>query len=546
MRDESNAAVSGWMPEISLLSLPPTVALAPIDSFDLYQSFAGACCASIAADPDDALVLCVDSATARDIEEVRHLAEQASRCVVLGQAPEDWGTVRGLEAIEAPKSAGSQDFILAAHSKGLSVAVLGAREQRFKTPFRGGWTLQRECVELILRRVLEGSGKPVALVAPDTPSLIAGTAQATRIVAAFAQCLSEIPTPVDLGRNDLFSVLGILKAISSKRRAHDVLFVFVEMIARAVPMDRCSVVRILAGESVGRVLASHDDESVNGLEIDLSKYPELCRAMQLYDKVVINSAADDPITRPFERALTRAGFTAIAVVPIVLFDPHVGSLLLRVARRDAPFTPREISFCEIVAEAAANALQRADLFDRIQHANERLERLATTDGLTGLYNHRSFRERLHTEFERARRYHLPLSLILFDIDNFKRINDVYGHVQGDSILCEIAQRTLRTTRKSDFVARYGGEEFAVIMPHTGVDGAWAEAERIRADLSGEPYKGLPAGERVTVSLGVATLDQETMLDTESLIRAADTALYDAKGSGKDRTCPAPKQESHLE
>src|SRR5690606_13807358 len=117
---------------------------------------------------------------------------------------------------------------------------------------------------------------------------------------------------------------------------------------------------------------------------------------------------------------------------------------------------REISFFEIVAEAAANALERAQLFESIQVANERLEQLAITDGLTGLYNHRHFRDRLESEFQRALRYKLPLSLLLFDVDDFKQLNDTFGHLQGDHILRELAQRTLTSVRHSDFVSRYGG------------------------------------------------------------------------------------------
>jgi diguanylate cyclase (GGDEF)-like protein len=199
-----------------------------------------------------------------------------------------------------------------------------------------------------------------------------------------------------------------------------------------------------------------------------------------------------------------------------------------------PFPLREISFCEIVAGTAANALERSQLFENIQKVNEQLQRLAVTDGLTGLYNHRYFRDRLESEFERARRYMVPLSCLIMDIDNFKKVNDTFGHLQGDSILREIAARTLQTVRKSDIVARYGGEEFVVIMPQTGAEGAKAYADRICREISEGTFEGMPTPGAVTVSVGVAVFDPDRMFDCEALIRVADGALYRAKHEGKNR------------
>jgi diguanylate cyclase (GGDEF)-like protein len=272
---------------------------------------------------------------------------------------------------------------------------------------------------------------------------------------------------------------------------------------------------------------------VKSLIIDLAKYPELRRSMDLFEKVVVNSVASDPLTESCE-GLRDAGIQALLVIPIVLLDANVGSLFLRVARKSEPFSAREIGFCEIVAEAASNALERAHLLERLQKANERLERLAVTDELTGLHNHRYFRERFADEFDRARRYSLPLSCIILDIDDFKGINDTFGHLQGDYILREIAACTMRQTRRSDIVARYGGEEFIIIMPQTAVEGARKQAERIRESVAAGQYRGVPEGTPITVSIGLAELSHNEMLDGESLIRAADSALYEAKRNGKNQ------------
>jgi predicted signal transduction protein with EAL and GGDEF domain len=137
------------------------------------------------------------------------------------------------------------------------------------------------------------------------------------------------------------------------------------------------------------------------------------------------------------------------VIPIVLFDPNVGSLFLRVTRRRRAFTLREVGFCEIVAEAAGNALERAQLFERIQRANERLEHLAITDALTGLYNRRHFHQRLQEEYQRSKRYELPLACLMFDIDDFKKINDTHGHLQGDRYMRPVRRRRICGDYASD-------------------------------------------------------------------------------------------------
>lgn len=339
-------------------------------------------------------------------------------------------------------------------------------------------------------------------------------------------------------KNDLMSVLDILKVISSKRRSHDVLFVFADEIARIIEMNRCSVVRIWGDDSVAHVLASHDDQRVADLRLDLAKYPEIQKAYDTLGKVTIDDVAKDSLTASFAEDLRRAGISSIVVIPIVLLDPSVGSLFLRIARSGRAFTQREVSFCEIVAEAASNALERAHLFESIQRANERLELLAITDGLTGLFNHRHFRERIDEEFARAMRYGLDLSCVIYDIDDFKLINDTFGHLNGDHVLQEIGARTLKFIRKTDVAARYGGEEFAIVMPQTGYEGALAQSERLLDELRLTPYKGMPADQKVTVSIGVGVLDRETMSDCEALIRAADSALYQAKRNGKNQAVMA--------
>ena len=339
----------------------------------------------------------------------------------------------------------------------------------------------------------------------------------------------------ELTREDLTTVLKVLKSLSAKGRLHDSLYRFVVHLAEILGLDDCSVVRIWGAAGEGQLLASSADESAENLPVLLHEYPELKAALSKGETVVLEHEPTAPLSRPQERANSverRRG--GILVLPIVLHDVQVGSMLLRCVKVGGSFSARELSFCEVIGEAAASALERLQLLESLQTANERLERLAITDGLTGLYNYRYFQQRLQQEFHRAVRYKAPLACIMVDVDDFKRINDTLGHLQGDAVLRQVAARTLRSVRLSDIVARYGGEEIVAIMPQTDADGAAHQASRLRKAVADAPFEGLPAAMKVTVSIGVAVLDPATMVDPEDLVQAADQAMYAAKAAGKNR------------
>lgn len=165
---------------------------------------------------------------------------------------------------------------------------------------------------------------------------------------------------------------------------------------------------------------------------------------------------------------------------------------------------------------------------------EELRRLAITDVLTGAYNRRYLIEHLEKEVVRCLRHRRPLSLLLFDVDHFKRLNDTYGHLAGDRILEELSARIrLRFLRKADVFARYGGEEFVVVLTETDARQANAAAERLRALVADEPFLVEGAKVSVTVSIGLASLDEETS-STGALLARADENLYRAKRGGRNR------------
>lgn len=166
---------------------------------------------------------------------------------------------------------------------------------------------------------------------------------------------------------------------------------------------------------------------------------------------------------------------------------------------------------------------------RLRRLNAEIKRLSTTDALTGLRNRKELHARFPVEMERAARHGRPLSLLLLDVDHFKKVNDEMGHPAGDAILVAIAKLIASSTRVPDIVCRWGGEEFLVLCPETTLEQALALAERIRAQVEAEEY---PGHRRVTVSLGVATLAPGE--SAEALVKRADTALYQSKNSGRNK------------
>lgn len=208
--------------------------------------------------------------------------------------------------------------------------------------------------------------------------------------------------------------------------------------------------------------------------------------------------------------------------PIVIYDEAVGVLSVQSRERGA-FGPHEQRVLEAIGAQAAVAIQNARLYE-----------LATVDGLTGLYVRRYFDSRLREELERSRRFGAPFSLVLLDVDNFKQLNDTYGHQLGDRVLKEIASVMRRNMRGVDIPARYGGEEFAFILPRTAMVDAHAVAERIRQDVADTPITHDDKVVRVTASLGVACYPDSGEGDAAALVQRADTALYRAKQTGKNR------------
>lgn len=230
-----------------------------------------------------------------------------------------------------------------------------------------------------------------------------------------------------------------------------------------------------------------------------------------------------------------------ASIPVIVLTGHE-NLEMKIRALEsgaADYLTKPFHDAELLARVRVHAnLKR--LRDELEEANAQLSNLVLRDPLTGLANRRQWDRRLADEWERSRRHRRPLSVVMADLDHFKRINDEHGHAAGDLVLQAVADLLSYGVRGPDTVARLGGEEFGILLPETGDDEAAAAAERLRQAVADLELAGLPDLD-VRLSLGVASVDGDTPrpADADDLVAAADRALYRAKRQGRDRVCSAP-------
>jgi diguanylate cyclase (GGDEF)-like protein len=210
-------------------------------------------------------------------------------------------------------------------------------------------------------------------------------------------------------------------------------------------------------------------------------------------------------------------------IPLISFGRTLGVLTLHSSERHA-FRASELESLESVADICANSIQNAHYVDRVKQ-------LAYLDGLTGIFNRRCFEVRIMDEVERARRYSGGMAVIMADIDQFKKLNDEFGHLLGDEVLRQVSSLFHQNLRKIDVVCRYGGEEFALLLTQTSAQQAMAVAEKLRKLVEGWQFPGVPR--TVTISAGVASFPEHGT-GRDELVRAADNALYAAKQAGRNR------------
>ncbi|MHB0916945.1 MAG: diguanylate cyclase [Thiobacillus sp.] len=290
-------------------------------------------------------------------------------------------------------------------------------------------------------------------------------------------------------------------------------------------------------DPVGNAAAADDMERFDA-HIDRA-VSALDKTHEYFDRVIERSYAQARAARSRVLWVTFAAFVLAAVVSLfawVVLARSVTDPLDTLRQGAARLAEGKLSHRVAIhrndelGELAAAFNAMAGQLEADQAA---LEQFATHDGLTGLYNHRTFYALLGDELARAQRFKRPLSLLLLDIDHFKRVNDTHGHQAGDAVLKRLGELLGREARAIDRVCRYGGEEITVILPETDPDAATRFAERLRAAVEAQPFDVNSEPIRMTVSIGVASWPAQAD-SAEALVAAADTAMYAAKQDGRNR------------
>ena len=265
--------------------------------------------------------------------------------------------------------------------------------------------------------------------------------------------------------------------------------------------------QVLHAESIGEALRSHFERSLHLIllderlaaaeEVDLDQLLEECSRIDV--PIILLGGAEG-----FELLTKRSPTTVTDFLPTSPFDSGLLSA-------------------------------RADVLLRVKGRLDQLKEQAVIDELTGTYNRRYFEEQMNVRIEEAKRYDTPFSLVMFDLDHFKRVNDTLGHQFGDHVLRETAEIVRKEVRQEDVLARYGGEEFVIMLPHTDRLGSAILAERIRESVADHTFSRKGRNQKVTMSLGSASMPIDGVETAEGLIEMTDRRLYEAKSQGRNRT-----------
>ncbi|RME44641.1 MAG: diguanylate cyclase, partial [Chloroflexi bacterium] len=331
------------------------------------------------------------------------------------------------------------------------------------------------------------------------------------------------------------ALLEITQVASSSLELTQVLKHIAQRAAAICNASRCAIFLLNpTGERLDPVMAQFADGHVDSdlwatfktLTAPVDAIPLLQKAIRecrpaLFDDPSRTDLVPRAWSEPF-------GVQKLLAVPLISHDRAIGVMVLDITETGGKFTPDQIDLAVTIGGQVAASIENAQLYSRMQH-------MAITDSLTGLYNRRGIFELGSHEINRARRFDRPLAAIMFDLDHFKRINDTHGHPIGDQVLAGLAARCRLSLRDVDLLGRYGGEEFAVLLSETSLSDAQRVAERLRRRVAWAPFETDRGPMRVTISLGVAPLDEHCQ-DLTALLERADQALYAAKQAGRNQVC----------
>ncbi|MGE3525467.1 MAG: diguanylate cyclase [Gemmatimonadales bacterium] len=336
-------------------------------------------------------------------------------------------------------------------------------------------------------------------------------------------------------RNEM---MEILQEVTASLKADEIYQILVRRVARGLRISKCSIILGRPDDDFGTVVAAFENPMLRNLRIELRKYPEIKEALATGKLVLVQDVLTDPLYQDARIEWGEEGTdvptrSAIAL-PFTMRDQPTGVFFLRTTADDPPLNNQDVQFADQVTRAAVAALEKAYDLESAVEGQREFKHLAETDPLTDTFNRRALVEKLVQEIDRTARYGTVLTCLMLDIDNFKQINDTYGHLMGDKVLRQLAGILRREQRSVDIVARYGGEEFVVLLPETGLSGARIFAERILRRVANYDFGEGAQEVRITVSIGISTYPDEQSTDAESLLRTADTNLYKAKADGRNR------------
>jgi diguanylate cyclase (GGDEF)-like protein len=224
------------------------------------------------------------------------------------------------------------------------------------------------------------------------------------------------------------------------------------------------------------------------------------------------------------KAMLRSHLT----LPLTVEGEILGCISLNSDQPNA-FDAQDLQFLSVIGYQMAATLKHFQRFSSIKN-------IAIYDTLTGLFNRRYFDERLGSETQKSFYSGTPISLVMVDIDHFKKVNDTFGHTEGDQVLCKISSLLKNSIRKKDTVARYGGEEFILILPEAGLEAAFVISERIRRVVENTSFEIGQAQVHLTISMGISNFPNHRAKSKDELVKMADQALYDAKRGGRNKVC----------
>ena len=365
---------------------------------------------------------------------------------------------------------------------------------------------------------------------------LAGQAAASFETAFLYQQVGYSRLELDRQMHNLKILYDIGKALNFIDDLTKLLVLIIDQAIEVVHASKGSLMLLEADELVVRVVRGIDkitEEKILNGEIQCTKIKRgegiAGRVAQTGEPLLI----DDTLQDGRFKASKYSNVENIMCVPLKVYDDTIGVINMSNKKEGKTFSREDLTIISTLADQAAVAINNARLYE-----------MAVTDGLTKLYIRRHFMQRFDDEYRRASRYGHQLSLLMLDIDHFKRFNDTYGHQAGDKVLVEAAKLYKRMVRSTDIVGRYGGEEFCILLPETYTKGAIAIAERLRQEMSNMTIMYKDAELKVTTSIGIATFPRDAK-EPQDLIRKADIALYRSKEEGRNRVTsfsPPPDDE----